>query len=148
MRKQGGRSGIIRGVDVFITPEARREIEALNALRPKPPAWGFLVGHKRGTRFFVEKAFPAAGATSPPSERDFASIDAVWPGRAIGLFAVRPSPVFRKALLGPMLYGKLFLRLGAPAGKNSARTFIVEFDRNFILLPVALVETAKAKIHG
>ncbi|MCJ7488043.1 MAG: hypothetical protein MUQ25_18025 [Candidatus Aminicenantes bacterium] len=139
--------GIIQGVDVLITPEAQREIEALKALRPQPSAWGILVGHKRGSRFFVEKVFSAAGAACAPSERDMASIDSVWPGRTIGLFAVRPSPAFRKALLGPMLYGKLFLRLDSPAGKGSVRPFVVEFVRKFFLRPVELVKTAKAKAH-
>ncbi|HUT07913.1 MAG TPA: hypothetical protein VMY15_03635 [Candidatus Latescibacteria bacterium] len=139
--------GIIQGVDVLITPEAQREIEALRTVRPASSTWGILIGHKRGFRFFVEKVFPVAGASSAPSEREIASIDSVWPGRTIGLFAVRPSPAFRKALLGPMLYGKLFLRLDSPAGKGSARPFVVEFVRKFFLRPVELVKTAKAKAH-
>lgn len=151
-RRHGGytaRAGndIIGNVDVLIIPAARLDIEALMALRPRRPAWGFLVGHKRGPRFFVEKIFPAAGAASAPSERDIASVEDVWPGRTIGLFAVRPSPAFHKALLGPMLYGKLFLRLGSPAGRSPARAFIVEFDRKFLLRPAALVEPAKGKSH-
>ena len=134
-------------MDVQITPEARREIEALRILRPRSSAWGFLVGHKRGPRFFVEKVFPAAGAAAAPSEPLIATIDTVWPGRVIGLFAVRPAPEFRKALLGPVLYGKLFLRLGPIPGKSSLRPFVVEFDRKFFLQPVSLAKAGKAKIH-
>ncbi|MCJ7484895.1 MAG: hypothetical protein MUQ25_01835 [Candidatus Aminicenantes bacterium] len=139
--------GIIQGVDVLITPEAQREIEALRAVRPASSIWGILIGHKRGFRFFVEKVFPVAGAASAPSEREIASIDSVWSGRTIGLFAVRPSPAFRKALLGPMLYGKLFLRLETPAGKGSARPFVIEFERRFFFAKIPLVTAGKAKAH-
>ncbi|MCK7541152.1 MAG: hypothetical protein MZV63_64835 [Marinilabiliales bacterium] len=58
-----------RAVDALITPEARREIEALTVFRPKPGAWGVLVGHTQGSRFIVEKAFPAGTGRAVPDER-------------------------------------------------------------------------------
>jgi hypothetical protein len=132
-------------VDAFITPEARREIDALMVFRPKPGTWGVLVGHRRGFRFIVEKAFPAGGGGSVPDERLLAGLDGVWPGRTIGLFAVRPGAAFTKAVRGPAWYGKLVLRLSGPARSPAMRPSVVEYKRRFFLAPIALVPAAKEK---
>lgn len=132
---------------MFITPEAGREIEALGTLRPRPSAWGVLIGHKRGPRFIVEKVFPAGSGRVLPNERLLAELDCVWPGRVIGLFAVRPGTAFRKAVLGPGWYGKLVLNLGLSAWKRSIRPFTVEFERKFFLARIPLVTAGSAKVH-
>lgn len=134
-------------MDVFITPEARLEIEALRIVRPGPATWGFLIGHKRGFRYIVEKVFPAGSGRSLPDERLVTELDRVWPGKMIGLFAVRPGAAFRKAVMGPMFYGKLVLSLGSTARGPSLRPAVVEFERNFFLEPIFLAPARKAKTH-
>ncbi|MCX6570485.1 MAG: hypothetical protein NT006_03560 [Candidatus Aminicenantes bacterium] len=134
-------------MDVFITPEARREIEALRVVRPAASTWGLLVGHKRGFRFIVEKVFPAGSGRTLPDERVLAGLDGIWPGGVIGLFTVRLSAPVKKAVLGPMFYGKLVLDLGSTVRKPSIRPSIVEFERRFFLAPVPLAPTVKAKAH-
>jgi hypothetical protein len=134
-------------VDVFITPEARREIEALRVVRPAASTWGFLIGHKRGFRFIVEKVFPAGNGRALPDERALAGLDRIWPGGVIGLFAIRLSAPVKKAVLGPMFYGKLVLDLGFNARKESVRPFVVKFERIFFLAPVPLAPAVKTKAH-
>ena len=134
-------------MDVFITPEARREIEALRVVRPAASTWGFLIGHKRGFRFIVENVFPVGSGRALPSERLLAGLDRIWPGGVIGLFAVRPGAAFKKAILGPAWYGKLVLDLGSTARKQSVRSFVVEFERRFFLAKIPLVTAAKEKAH-
>ncbi|OGD18572.1 MAG: hypothetical protein A2W03_13010 [Candidatus Aminicenantes bacterium RBG_16_63_16] len=135
-------------MDVFITPEARREIEALGVLRPRPSAWGFLIGHKRGFRFIIEKVFLAGSGRALPSERLLAGLDGIWPGGIIGLFAVRSGAAFKKAVLGPAWYGKLVLDLGLSARKQSIRPFVVEFGRKFSLVRIPLAAAVRAKTDG
>jgi hypothetical protein len=134
-------------VDVFITPEARREIEALRVARPAVATWGFLVGHKRGFRFIVEKVFPAGSIRALPSERLLAGLDRIWPGGVIGLFAFRPGAAFKKAIFGPAWYGKLVIHLSLSGRTAAIRPSMVEFERRFFLAPVALAPTVKAKAH-
>jgi hypothetical protein len=134
-------------VDVLITPEAEHEIEALRVVRPMASTWGFLIGHKRGFRFIVEKVFPAGNARSLPNERLLAALGGVWPGRIIGLFAVHPGAAFKKAVLGPTWYGKLVLDLGLNARKPSIRPSVVEFGRKFSLVRIHLAPAVKARTH-
>ncbi len=104
------------GMDVFITPEAGREIEALKALRPRPGTWGAIVGHRRGSRFIVEKITLGGSPGTVPDDRLLAGLEKIWPGRVVGIVAVRPGAAFRKALLGPAWYGKLVLRWSGSVG--------------------------------
>jgi hypothetical protein len=134
-------------MDVLLTPEAMREVEALRVVRPAASTWGFLVGHKRGHRFIVEKVFPAGSGRTLPDKQIISGLDGIWPGGVVGLFAVRPGAAFRKAVLGPAWYGKLVLSLGLTSRRPTFRPFVIEFDRIFALRPVALAEAGKAKAH-
>jgi hypothetical protein len=132
-------------VDIFITPEAQREIEALRVLRPRPSAWGVLIGHKRGFRFIVEKVFPVGNGRAVPGGKLLAGLEGVWPGRTIGLFAVRSDAAFKKAVLGAAWYGKLILQVGGSARTAALRPSVVEFERKFFLVPIPLALAAKEK---
>jgi hypothetical protein len=132
-------------VDVLITPEAKGEIEAIRAFRPRPGTWGVLVGHRRGPRFIVEKVLAAGNPGTVPAEELLDRLDTVWPGRTIGLFAVRPGAAFRKAARGPAWYGKLFLEIAGTARAPVLRPFVVEFERSFFLDPIAFAPAVKEK---
>lgn len=134
-------------MDVLITPEARREVEALRIVRPAPATWGALIGHKRGFRFIVEKIFPAGSGRVLPNGRLLDELDRVWRGRIIGLYAVRPGPAFKKAVLGPAWYGKLIIPMSLSAKTPGIRPFVVEFERKFFLARIPLVTPGIAKAH-
>ena len=80
-----------------------------------------------------------------PGEELLDRLDTVWPGRTIGLIAVRPSAAFRKAARGPAWYGKLVLELAGPARAPVLRPFVVEFERRFFLDPIRLAPAVKEK---
>jgi hypothetical protein len=134
-------------VDVLITPEARKEIEALAAFRPKTGAWGVLVGHRRGPRIIVEKIAAGGSPGTAPDGRALAGFDGIWPGRIVGLVAVRPGAAFRRAVLGPAWYGKAVLTVAGRVPASVLRPHIVEFDRRFFLDPVRLAPAGKEKTH-
>jgi len=118
-------------VDVFITPEARREIDALRVFRPKPGAWGVIIGHKRGPRFIVEKVLPAGAPGTAPDEKALAELDGIWPGRIIGIVLVRPPAALKKALLGPAWFGRLVLQSTGPARAPVLGSAVVGYERRF-----------------
>ncbi|MGD1010258.1 MAG: hypothetical protein ABR951_08935 [Candidatus Aminicenantales bacterium] len=125
-------------MDVFITREALTDVKALAVLRPQPPAWGFLVGHKRGRRVFVERLFPACGTPIPPPPERFDELDRLLGRKVVGLFAVRPGPAFKRSLAGPYFYGRLFLDVRLSRRGPIVRPFVVDFARKFFLAPVLL----------
>jgi hypothetical protein len=134
-------------VDVLITPAARLEIEALKVLRPEPSTWALLIGHKRGFRFVVEHVFPAGTGRRRPDEKALAGFETIWPGRLIGLLAVRPGAELKRAILGPAWYGKLVLLATGPAKEPVLRSFAVEFDRKFFLEPIPFAPAVKEGAH-
>jgi hypothetical protein len=132
-------------VDVLIIPEAKRELEAIRAFRPRPGMWGVLVGHRRGSRFIVEKVLAAGEPGTVPGEKLLERLDTVWPGRTIGLIAVRPGAALKKAVCGPAWYGKLVLEIAGTARAPVIRPFVVEFERKFFLEPIPVAPAVKEK---
>ena len=147
-------------MDVLIVPEARREIEALQALRPAAGTWGVLVGHRRGPRYFVEKVVTAGPPERLPDERVLEEFDRIWPGGIIGLAVIKPGAAFKRAVLAPAWYGKIVLQSTGPerwgrvylsqhrgSRKIEASPFfraaLVSFERRFFLDPVPFAEAAK-----
>ena len=135
------------GVDVLIIPEAEREIEAMKVLGPRSGTWGAIVGHKRGSRFIVEKVVPAGSPGTAPDERMVAGLDRIWPGGVIGIVVVRPDAALKRAVLGPAWYGKLVLQWTGPAKAPVLSPSVVEFERKFLLAPLPFAPAAKEKDH-
>jgi hypothetical protein len=125
-------------VDAFITREAAADLDVLNRLRPFPTAWGFLLGHRRGPRVFVERLFPAGAGAALPPPGELDEIDRGFGRRIVGLFAVRPSPAFRRSVAGPYFYGRLVLEVRPAKNGPALKLFVVEFDRKFVLAPAVV----------
>ena len=121
-----------------MTPEASLDLKALALLRPKPPTWGLLIGHRRGGRVFVERFFPAGAGTALPAPVRLDELDRGLGRRIVGCFAVRPSPAFKKSLLAPYFYGRLFLDVSSGKRGPRLKPYVVEFSRTFRFVPVRL----------
>jgi len=134
-------------MDVLITPDALRDIEALRAFRRRPGAWSVLVGHKRGPRFIVEEVLAGGLPGTGPDERLLAALDAIWPGMIIGVEVAGTGAAFSRSVLGPAWFGRLVLRSQARAAAAGLRPFVVGFDRKFFLQPVPFATGPKEEGH-
>jgi hypothetical protein len=124
-------------VDVFLNPEARLDLEALCVLNSSGSPWGLLLGHMRGHRFIVEKAYPSGGAAFPSIEK-IEKMNALWEGRILGFFSVRPDASFKNALLDPAFFGKIFCDVRPSRTGLRIRPFIVEYKKKFYYSPIPL----------
>ena len=134
-------------MDVLIVPEARREIAALQALRPAGGTWGILIGHRRGPRYVIEKVVTAGPPERLPDEEVLEEIDRLWPGHVIGLAVIKPGTAFKKAVLAPAWYGKLVLQSTGPVRQPVLRASRVSFERRFFLDAVPFATAAKEETH-
>ncbi len=106
---------------------------------------GFLVGHKRGQRFYVEKAYPSSGRALASPERCRA-LDRLFEGKMIGFYSSSSSPKALARFLQPAFCGKLVLLAGrGHEARLSLKPHVVEFDKSFYLLPVSLCSRQKGK---
>jgi hypothetical protein len=131
-------------VDVFLTSGAQADLEALRILQPPSGTWGFLLGHERGFRLFVERLFPA-GRSGLPSGEMWRDLNRVWNGRAIGFFSHRPAAAFKKRLLGPEFFGKLYLETGVSGNRPGLRAYAVDHKGRFFFSPLALKSSPKER---
>jgi hypothetical protein len=125
-------------VDVYIADEARRSFEALNALAPRQKHFGFLIGHKRGHRFIVEKIFPAPAGLKT-GLRNLPRFDDLFARRAIGFYASGDLARVKAGLRQPAASGRLLLAFRAAGRAPAFKAYAVDFDGRFRFLPLPLI---------
>ncbi len=135
-------------MDAFISLEAQQVLRAIKSIAPGKSASGLLIGHKRGRRFIVGRAFPAP-AGFKPSPKSLHLLDGIFEGKIIGFFQFRPDEKKERAFLQPSSCGKLFLTIDAlPSGQSLLIGCLIDYDGRFELeqIPVTMEKPrAKAK---
>jgi len=124
-------------VDALITAEARQALGALSALSPGRKLFGILVGHKRGHRFIVEKAFPAAAFRF--AARDFFRIDELFAGGVLGFYASGDLNRIKARLRQPYAAGRLFVSVRTARRAPAFKAFAIDFDGRFRVVPLPLI---------
>jgi len=130
-------------MDAYLTPDARRSLEALARLGG---ARGYLVGHRRGPRFVIETIVPAAAGRAF-SGADLRTLDHIFDGAALGFFAAGPGrSSAKKQALRPFGCGKLFLEARLDAVQGLAlKAFSVEFEGRFALASIAIAPSRRRR---
>jgi hypothetical protein len=131
-------------MDAYLTTEAWRSLEALALLGG---ARGYLVGHRRGPRFFVEALVPAASGR-PFSGADLRALNRVFGGGTIGFFAVGAGRAAAKQqTLAPFACGKVFIAARYRRGKPlDLQAFVVGYDGKFVPEPIPVAGDSERKM--
>lgn len=132
-------------MDVYLSQEAFQSVQAHKLVTGRRTMSGFLVGHKRGKRFFVENAHPSSGDDflSPGHYR---TLDRLFEGKIIGFYSSSSSAKALARFFQPTFYGKLVLLAGSgPGVRLSLKPHVVEFETSFFLLPITLCSRPKGK---
>lgn len=155
-------------VDVFLSADAQRTLQAVRVLSPAKCASGLLLGHKRAGRFFVETAFPAPAGFRPDSQ-NFPTLSANFQGRIIGFFLMGGSAADRRAFLQPLACGRCIVTVAPSNSRDSAgrgspniakrnshdiarrepgaiafRAFAIDYDGRFRLDPINVIVEGKS----
>ena len=123
-------------MDAYLSDEAYSSLEALNIVGGGHD--GFLLGHMRGHRFFVEKLFlTQKGFFS--SQEQFLSLNQHFEDRIIGFFSFNPDERKAKKILTPLTQGKLYLSIHSQSNtKLDIRSYRIDYKDSFYLSPIRL----------
>lgn len=126
-------------MDGYLAAEALQALNALSTMAPGKKLWGFLIGHKRGHRFFVEKILPAPSGFRLNLD-NFARLDLLFQDKIIGFFSLGGGAKERKELYHPFACGKMYLD-GRPSRRKNLRfkAFFIDFKGRFVLEPIKLI---------
>lgn len=131
-------------MDFYLTPDARRDLEAAVLAAGKSGPAGFLTGHIRGGRFIVEGIVPAARIESAADPDLYFELDKRQSGRIIGFFIPSAAAAVRRMFLRPHACGRLILTPMRAGSLGTAwRGFSIEFDGRFALAPCRIVRFGK-----
>jgi len=136
-------------MDVFLTCEALQTTEALRRLAPGKKIIGFLLGHKRGNRFFVEKIFVVPRRSWPPLD-EFYDLNRLFEGKIIGFFAFGPDERIKRRLLAPFAVGKAFLEIlpARAGGQMKMSAWVIDFDGRFTFVRLPLFKEPAGPAGG
>ena len=123
-------------MEVYLSEEA---IESFSALQCGPSGSnpdGFLIGHKRGRLFFIEKIFPSRKGFFSSAKEYFAMKEKL-DDRILGFYTFQTTDSKLKKILSPMAYGKVFMRFDRnKKDRWVIKSFFIEQEKDFFLLPI------------
>jgi hypothetical protein len=131
-------------MDVFLTADAFRSLGAA-AVLARTPVRGYLIGHRRGPRYYAEAVIPAPGIRAF-SYTDIQSLDRIYDGRTIGLFMIGRSASAERPRLEPYACGRILIEAKRGAGPGiRIKAFVVEYNRRFVLKPVPVTRSRERR---
>lgn len=126
-------------MDIFLTADAVRILRAVRRLARASGARGFLLGHRRGDRVYIESALPSPANTWPALD-SFYALDAELGGKTVGFFILRAAAAARKALLQPFGTGKVLIEIGTRVGsKANFRGALIDYRERFVFKPLRVI---------
>jgi len=125
-------------MEVFLSKEASQSFSALQCGLPNMNTDGFLIGHKRGNMFFVEKILPSSkGFFSSPQK--YFKLKKRLGDKILGFYSFQMNERQLKKILTPFAYGKIFIHLDLDiTDRLEIKPFAIEHDQNFFLQPLNL----------
>lgn len=125
-------------MEVFLSKEVIQSLAALQSGLPGATGDGFLIGHKRGSVFFVEKAVPSQKGFFF-SWQNYFELSEKLDDKICGFYSFRTSESRLKKILSPLAYGKIFLRLEPDhTHRLGIESFVIAYDREFFLQQIEL----------
>ncbi len=125
-------------MDAYISPRAAKELKAAVLLYTEKDIVGYLLGHKRGHRYFIENLIHS----SPDvlfKENIFFSLNDLFSDSIIGFFSLSSERTNKKTFFNPLGIGKLLIDIHP--GKNSTyvlKSFQIDFKDIYKLKPIKL----------
>ncbi|UCE42224.1 MAG: hypothetical protein JSV17_04440 [Candidatus Aminicenantes bacterium] len=125
-------------MEVLLSNEAVQSFSALQCGLSNTNTDGFLIGHRRGGMYFVEKIFPSQKGFFP-SDRGYFAMRENLDDKIVGFYSFQTTESKLKKILAPIAFGKVFLRFDRDKMNQWViKPFAIEHDKNFFLLPIDL----------
>jgi hypothetical protein len=125
-------------MEVLLSKDVIQSFSALQCGLSDTNTDGFLIGHKRGNMFFIEKIVPSTKGFFP-SQQKFMAINEILEDKILGFYSFHPTENKLKKILAPIAYGKIFIRFDKDKTNQWAiKPYAIEHDEDFFLLPINL----------
>lgn len=110
-------------MDAYLSKGANLSLTTLALLTPAAYSDGFLIGHKRGHRFFVENTLSSVPGFFP-SLKKFQELEKLYQGKLLGFYSFKPTEEKINKILAPYTCGKLLLKIQVNPQKKNIHQFL------------------------
>ncbi|HDJ23276.1 MAG: hypothetical protein B5M54_02370 [Candidatus Aminicenantes bacterium 4484_214] len=116
---------------VYLSDEAREYFSSLATCSLNENPNGFLLGHKRGSSFIVERGVPGRKNLFD-SPQEFSNLIQSFPRQLIGFYTLSPPSQWASKLFQPITAGLLLLQLEIKAIKKiNYHPYLIDFEGHF-----------------
>ncbi|MCX7973462.1 MAG: hypothetical protein N3B16_03070 [Candidatus Aminicenantes bacterium] len=125
-------------MEAFLCQQAYREFKALSLFSPKRFQAGFLLGHTRGPRIYIEKIWPTKEGFKQAA-KIYWDLERILGEEIVGFFIYSSSNRCLSSILKPFACGKILIEIDS--NKNnpiSLKCSVIDFSQSFRLLPCSL----------
>jgi len=125
-------------MDAYISRRASTELKAAVLLYAEKDRIGFLIGHKRGHRYFVESIIHSY-SDSLFTENIFFTLNDLFADKIIGFFSLSTNKDKRNIFFNPLGVGKLLIDIH-PGEKSifKLKSFQIDYEGRYQLKPIEL----------
>ena len=125
-------------MEVLLSKEVIQSFSALQSGLSNMNTDGFLIGHRRGDMFFIEKIIPSQKGFFS-SQQKFTAVKQIFEDKILGFYSFHTTESKLKKILAPIAYGKIFLCFDRDETNQWViKPYAIEHDQDFFLLPIDL----------
>lgn len=125
-------------MDAYISQRASKELQAAVLLYSEKDEAGFLIGHKRGHRYFVENIIHSL-TDILFAENLFFSLNEIYMDKVIGFFSLSSNITNRKTFFNPIGVGKILLEIRPVKNRIfKVKSFQIDYEDGYKLKPIDL----------
>jgi hypothetical protein len=126
-------------MEVLLSKETNQSFSALQCGLSNTNTDGFLIGHKRGGMFFIEKIFPSQNGFFR-SSKEYFKMRQNFDDKILGFYSFHTTESKLKKILAPIAYGKIFLRFDHDkTNKWAITSYVIEYGQDFFLHPINII---------
>lgn len=134
-------------MDVYFTRDFLEYLKALILFSwPENPD-GYLLGHKRGPSYIVEKGIPSQEGFFS-SEKNFIQTASYFGEKLLGFYSFRMNSLKKNKIFTPAATGLVLVQISHNKEKINIQSHIIDFDRDFFLYPISSIQSGTEEKNG
>lgn len=125
-------------MDAYISQKASKELLAALLLHSEKENAGFLIGHKRGHRYFIENIIHSL-SNILVAEKVFFTLNDLFTDRVIGFFSLSSNKTTRSTFFNPVGVGKILIEIQPRENRIfKLDSFQIDYEDGYKLKPIEL----------
>lgn len=134
-------------MDVYLVPNFLKYLKTLILFSLPENPDGYLLGHKRGPCYIVEKGIPSSEGFFSSTDKFIQKADFLGE-KLLGFYSFQMNSIKEKKILTPAACGLILIEISFFKEKIQLHSFYIDFDGFFFLRPIKNIQIDTEEKNG